>query len=128
MKYRFLLLALLLTIVNVSTALTAPTMIPGKLYNLKDGTFIHCNLEFSTGQGIIEGSNPVTGEKFKGNYTAIFVSNIMGRGRGILIGDMGTVISLTLEFSKGTVWNLPVGYGDGTDNKEVKYQYQSNKK
>jgi hypothetical protein len=103
-------------------------MIPGKLYSLIDGSVITCNLEVSTGQGKIEATNPKTGEVFKGNYTVIFVSDIMGRGRGMMKGDKGTVIFLTIEFSKGTVWNLPVGYGDGEDNNGLKYQYQTNPK
>lgn len=104
------------------------TMIPGKLYSLIDGSVITCNLEVSTGQGKIEATNPKTGEVFKGNYTVIFVSDIMGRGRGMMKGDKGTVIFLTIEFSKGTTWNLPVGYGDGEDNNGLKYQYQTNPK
>lgn len=106
----------------------AGTMIPGRLYLLKDGSEITCNLEFSTGQGKIEASNPKTGEVFKGHYTVIFVSDIMGRGRGVMFGDKGTIIFLNIEFSKGTIWNLPVGYGDGEDNNGLKYQYQSNPK
>ncbi|MBN1183662.1 MAG: hypothetical protein JXB49_15330 [Bacteroidales bacterium] len=126
MKSKLLILSLMLLLFNSLHCFA--TMIPGKLYSLTDGSVITCNLEVSTGQGKIEATNPKTGEVFKGNYTVIFVSDLMGRGRGMMKGDKGTVIFLTIEFSKGTVWNLPVGYGDGEDNNGLKYQYQTNPK
>ncbi|MBN1950148.1 MAG: hypothetical protein JW801_03040 [Bacteroidales bacterium] len=127
MKSKMLILSLMAFLFSSLPGL-AGTMIPGKLYSLNDGSVITCNLEYSTGQGKIEATNPTTGEVFKGNYTVIFVSDIMGRGRGMMKGDQGTIIFLTIEFSTGTVWNLPVGYGDGEDNNGLKYQYQTNPK
>jgi hypothetical protein len=124
MKSKMLILSLMFLLFAILPGFSI--MIPGKLYSLIDGSVITCNLEVSTGHGKIEATNPNTGEVFIGNYTVILVSDIMGRGRGMMKGDKGTVIFLTLEFSKGTVWNLPVGYGDGEDNNGLKYQYQSN--
>lgn len=123
-----MLILSLMLLLFTSLPTLAGSMIPGKLYSLADGSVITCNLELSTGQGKIEAINPKTGEVFAGHYTVIFVSDLMGRGRGMMKGNKGTVIFLSIEFSKGTVWNLPVGYGDGEDNKGFKYQYQTDPK
>lgn len=126
MKKSSIILAFLLVMVVPSFA---QTMIPCKLFSIKDGSVITCSFELSTGQGRIEAFNAQTQEKFTGRYTAIFVNTIMGKGEGYLKGDKGTIIFLsTLEFSKGTVWVLPVFYGNGEDNNGVKYQIQSDPK
>jgi hypothetical protein len=126
MKQRSIILAFFLVLAFASFA---QTMIPCKIFSIKDGSAMTCSFELSTGQGRIEAFNEKTQERFAGRYTAIFVNTIMGKGEGYLIGDKGTIIFLsTLEFSKGTVWVLPVFYGDGEDNNGVKYQIQSNSK
>jgi hypothetical protein len=126
MKSKMLILSLLF--LQFASLPCIAIMIPGKLYSLKDGSVITCNLEYSTGQGKIEAKNPQTGEVFTGNYTVIFVSDIMARGRGMMKGDKGTVIFITIECSRGTAWNFPVAYGDGEDNNGLKYQYQTDPK
>ena len=127
MKKLTFLLTLFLIICSAFTSY-AGEMIPGTLFSLKDGSSFTCSVEYSSGQGRIEATNPQTGEKFTGKYTVILVNDMMGRGKGYIIGDKGTVIFLNMEFSKGSAWVYPVVYGDGEDNNGVKYQYQTNPK
>jgi hypothetical protein len=106
----------------------AGQMIPGKIYSLKDGSVIDCSIEYSTGQGKMEAINPKTGEKFTGIYTGVFMNDLWAKCKGILIGDKGTIISLSMDINIGNTWNLPFGYGDGEDNNNVKYQYHTLRK
>ena len=125
-------------------------MIPGKIFSLKDGTALEFAIERSSGQGTMTAFNPVTGERFNGVYTAMITqggvieqsvaSNFWGQvgptvttqtlatraaGRGVLRGDKGTVISITMEIKPSYDARVnPSGFGDGVDNHGVKYQVQ----
>jgi hypothetical protein len=125
---------------------TGGQMIPGRLISLADGTLIPLQLELSTGQGRVSGINPKTGEAYSGNYTAIEDTKYTQYTRetllgsvntqqavevsssvpatAILVGDKGTVINLTMRIKPGNSSIAPIGYGEGTDNKGVKYNFQ----
>lgn len=129
---------------------TGPFMIPGRIYSLQDGTVLEFAIERSSGQGIMTAFNPVAGERFTGTYTAIITegggseqsvaSNFWGQvgptvtktsaatraaGRGVLRGDKGTVISITVEIKPSYNRQInPSGFGEGLDNHGVKYQVQ----
>src|SRR5512138_2065231 len=118
-------------------------MIPGRLVDLSTGALIPLQLELSTGQGRVAGSHPKTGELFSGNYTAIPETKVVQYTRdtwlgpqttqqavemsasvpatAILIGDKGTVINLSIRIKPGNAHVLPIGFGDGADNKGGKY-------
>lgn len=126
------------------------TMIPGRIYCLKDGTELQFAIERTNGQGSMTATNLTTGERFTGTYSAMVteggavehstLANNWGTttgtvskttmatkavGRGILRGDKGTIISLTLEIkpSYNPAIN-PSGFGEGTDNHGLVYQIQ----
>lgn len=146
-----LLLALLLTSCAVAPQQTAgPWMIPGRMYCLKDGTEFQLSIERSSGQGRMTAVNLRTGEQFTGTYSAIITEggaveqstaeNFWGKvgptvtkttaatkaaGRGILRGDKGTVINLTLDIKPSYSRAVnPSGFGEGEDNNGLKYQIQ----
>lgn len=154
MNARFLIplvsVLLLSACAATQTVPTGPVMIPGRLYSLKDGTALEFAVERSSGQGIMTAFNAVTGERFTGTYSAIITegggteqsvaSNFWGQvgptvtkttaatraaGRGVLRGDKGTVISITVEIKPSYDPRInPSGFGDGVDNHGVKYQVQ----
>ncbi len=121
-------------------------MIPGRLVNLGDGALIPLQIELSTGQGRVFGTHPKTGEVFSGNYTAIPDTRVTQYSKDtllgpqttqqavevstsvpatvLLLGDQGTVINLSLRIKPGNAYVLPIGYGEGTDNKGGKYNLQ----
>jgi hypothetical protein len=128
---------------------TGPIMIPGRMFNLNDGTEFALAIEYRFDNGIMTARNLKTGEEFNGNYTAIFedgevskgtYSNAWGgnvgsvtttaratrgTGKGILRGDKGTVISVTMEIKPTYNRNIyPTGFGEGTDNNGTHYQLQ----
>lgn len=115
----------LLLIFCTSAICYAGKMIPGNLYLLKDGTLLSCSIEYSAGQGRMEASNPKTGEHFTGMYTGVFTGEKYADCKGVLIGDKGTVIFLNMQVNIGNAFNMPYGYGDGIDNNDNKYQYQT---
>ncbi|MFO7369599.1 MAG: hypothetical protein R6X09_04940 [Bacteroidales bacterium] len=121
MKFHFLLLAMVL-IFGTSAIALGGRMIPGNLYLLQDGTKLSCAIEYSTGQGKMEASNPKTGEKFTGMYTGVFITDDYAECKGVLIGDKGTVIFLNMKINVG---GSPFGFGDGIDNNNNKYQYHT---
>ena len=120
-------------------------MLPGKMYSLQDGTELNFEIQTSYGTGAMTAYNPVTGEKFSGQYTGIYtgggasqsnVTNSWGFStgsvttqsaptgaiaKGILRGDRGTIINVSLNIQPGA---RPTGFGEGTDNKGVRYQIQ----
>jgi hypothetical protein len=121
MKRKTFLFTLVL-LIGVSMTGYAGRMISGKLYSLKDGSVISCSIEYSQGQGRMEALNAKTGEKFEGTYTGVYETDRAAKCKGILIGDQGTIISLTMEINVGS---SPFGFGDGEDNNGLKYQYQT---
>ena len=118
-------------------------MLPGKMYSLKDGTEFVFAVQISYGSGSMTASNPTTGESFTGQYTgvstgggvsettssALFSTNKVTTTtvptgaicKGILKGDKGTIITMTINVQTG---KPPKGFGDGEDNYGVKYQFQ----
>jgi len=124
MKFHVIIASLVLLFCT-SAASFAGRMIPGNLYLLKDGTVLSCAIEYSSGQGKMEASNPKTGEHFTGMYTGVFTGDKYADCKGVLIGDQGTVIFLNMQVNIGSAFNQPFGYGDGIDNKDNKYQYQT---
>jgi len=126
-----------------------PIMIPGNMFKLDDGTEFVFAIERSSGIGIMTARNLKTGETFTGKYTAMLVDGgvstgayqnawgfnagtvttrkaaTRGVGKGILRGDKGTVISISLDIKPSWDYRVnPSGFGEGTDNKGVKYQVQ----
>ena len=126
-----------------------PVMIPGKMFNLKDGTLFDLQIERSSGIGTITARNLATGEVFTGNYSAMVVDGgvsvgtyrnawgtetgsvttqsaaTRGVGKGVLRGASGTIISFTLDIKPSYNPNInPSGFGEGTDNNGVTYQLQ----
>lgn len=128
---------------------TGPIMIPGHMFSLKDGTELTFAIERSSGVGIMTARNLTTGEEFTGNYTAMVVDGgvstgtyknawgtntgtvttntqaTRGVGKGILRGNMGTVISISMDINPSYNPRInPSGFGEGTDNNGIKYQVQ----
>jgi hypothetical protein len=117
-------------------------MLPGKMFDLSDGTEMTFEIQKSYGTGLMTAYNPATQERFSGQYTATFSGGGTTRGtmtnssgesstvsivsppqsanaRGILKGDSGTIISISLDIQPGL---RPRGHGEGIDNKSVRYQ------
>jgi len=128
---------------------TGPIMIPGNMFSLKDGTEFAFAIEYKFNYGIMTARNLTTGEEFYGNYTAIFADGEVskgtyrnawggdtgsvtttttatrGTGKGILRGDKGTIISVTMDIKPTYNRSIyPSGFGDGTDNNGTRYQLQ----
>lgn len=126
-----------------------PTMIPGKIFNLTDGTIFDFSIERSSGIGIMTARNLSTGEEFTGDYSAMLVDGgvstgtyrnawgtetgsvttqtpgTRGVGKGVLRGNRGTIISISMDIKPSYVAHInPSGFGEGTDNNGVKYQVQ----
>lgn len=121
MKINYLFAAAVL-IICTSAMAYGGRMIPGYLYMLQDGTQLSCAIEYSTGQGKMEASNPKTGEKFTGMYTGVFITDNYAECKGVLMGDKGTVIFINMKINVGS---SPFGFGDGIDNNDNKYQYHT---
>jgi len=124
-------------------------MIPGHMYSLHDGTEFVFAIERSSGKGIMTARNLKTGEVFAGTYTAMLVDGgvstgayqnawgfntgtvttrkpgTRGVGKGILRGNKGTIISISMDIKPSWDYRVnPSGFGEGTDNKGIKYQVQ----
>jgi hypothetical protein len=141
MKIVVVLLAVLLC--GCATQGYAPgTMLPGRIISLSDGTTLAMQYELTSGSGRMVATNPVTGEFFQGTYTAVLenrtrthVDNSLfgndnetsvetsdvAQGSAVLVGNKGTVLNLKLQVKVG---NPPSGFGEGQDNKGVKYNVQ----
>jgi hypothetical protein len=112
-------------------------MLPGAMYDLRDGTQLDFAIETSRGVGSMTAYNPQTGETFTGQYSGLFhgggtalahsaAGNVLAvapptgaNARGILRGDQGTVIGVYLDIRPGF---RPVGNGTAQDNKGGRYQ------
>lgn len=131
-------------------------MLSGEMVSLKDGTELRCEIQFTSSiqkTGTMTAFNPVSNESFQGRYRTILTGGGSSTGvvrdswgwttgtvktssdprasaRGILKGDKGTVIdvSLDLEPVKSNadegVFFFFHGQGTGTDNHDVHYQIQ----
>ena len=131
-------------------------MLPGEMFSLKDGTELRYEIQFTSSIqkiGTMTAFNPVSNESFQGQYRTILTGGGSSTGvvrdswgwttgtvktssdprataRGILKGDKGTVIdvSLDLESVKGNAdegaFFFFHGQGTGTDNHDVHYQIQ----
>ena len=91
------------------------------MYSLKDGTELTFEIQRSYGTGDMSAQNPKTGEKFTGQYTATRVAGNYADAHGILRGNKGTVVNVTLEIQAGL---MPKGHGEGVDNNGNRYQFQ----
>lgn len=124
------------------------TMLPGKIYSLKDGTEMSFSIEMAVNSGEMTAYNPKTSETFTGQYTGIFTGSTVSQSsatnawgttsgkvttvtsptgakvKGILKGDKGTVMDITMDVQPGTVKNPPKGIGEGIDNNGLHYQVQ----
>ena len=139
MKKAVLLLAVAL-VLSVGSARKKPgiRMIPGKMWSLKDGNVLVFAAQYSYGSGIMTAFNPATGERFTGQYTGVrnitfsktsgfwsshtvATASNQAKIMGILRGDKGTIISIKCIVNTG---RNPTGFGEGLDNKGVKYQLQ----
>lgn len=124
-------------------------MIPGRMYRLSDGTEFEFSAERSSGTGMMLATNLKTGERLAGRYTGMYVNggqsqttsvdmwgNTVGSvtnstpptkaiAKGILRGDQGTVISVSLDINVSFDPNVnPTAFGEGKDNKGASYQIQ----
>jgi len=116
-------------------------MLPGRIISLADGTTLAMQYELTSGSGKMIATNPVTGEILQGMYTAVLETKVhthqsnslfgsddtstetgdVAEGTAVLVGNKGTVLNLKLHVKVG---NPPTGFGDGEDNKGVKYNVQ----
>jgi hypothetical protein len=114
-------------------------MLPGAMYDLRNGQKLDFAIETSRGAGSMTAYNPSTGETFDGVYSGVFHGGGVAVARagnggcnitafappsgadasGILKGDKGTVISVYLDINPGF---RPTGHGIGRDNNGVQYQ------
>ena len=140
MRIAITLVALLLC--GCATEGYAPgSMLPGRITSLADGTTLAMQYELTSGSGKMIATNPVTGEILQGMYTAVLETKVhthqsnslfgsddtstetgdVAEGTAVLVGNKGTVLNLKLHVKVG---NPPTGFGDGEDNKGVKYNVQ----
>lgn len=97
--------------------------------------------ELTSGSGRMTATNPATGEFLDGRYTAVLETRVrthqsnslfaedetsvettdVAQGSAVLVGNKGTVLNLKLQVKAG---NPPSGFGEGQDNKGVKYNVQ----
>ena len=140
MRIGIILLALLLC--GCATEGYAPgSMLPGRIISLADGTTLAMQYELTSGSGKMIATNPVTGEILQGMYTAVLETKVhthqsnslfgsddtstetgdVAEGTAVLVGNKGTDLNLKLHVKVG---NPPTGFGDGEDNKGVKYNVQ----
>lgn len=149
MKTSFLILSSLIILMGCATVKPAQkTMLPGKIYSLKDGTEMTFSVEMAVNSGEMVAYNPKTGENFNGQYTGIFTGSTVSQStatnnwgntsgkvttvtaptgakvKGILRGDKGTVIDCNIDVQPGTRQNPPHGIGEGIDNNGLHYQIQ----
>lgn len=114
-------------------------MLPGAMYDLKDGTQLDFSIQTSRGTGKMTAYNPQTGESFNGLYSGSFRGggvamasvgttggNVLAfspptgaNASGILRGSQGTVIAIYLDINPGF---RPTGHGTGQDNQGNRYQ------
>jgi hypothetical protein len=140
MRIAITLLALLLT-ACAAGGYAPGTMLPGKIISLSDGTTFPMQYEFAASSGAMTATNPVTGEYFQGTYTGIQETHVVqhteasfwgdtdqsvetsavAQAAAVLVGNKGTVLNLKLHVKIG---NPPSGFGEGEDNKGVKYNVQ----
>ena len=123
-------------------------MLPGKIYSLTDGTEMSFSIEMAVNSGEMTAYNPKTSETFTGQYTGIFTGGTVSQSsttnawgstsgkvttvssptgakvKGILKGDKGTIMDVTMDVQPGTVQNPPKGIGEGIDNHGLHYQIQ----
>lgn len=132
---KLIVFIILLSLMFAGCAVTPPPqtdpiiMIPCSMFSLKDGTEFVFAIEYKFKNGIMTARNLKTGEEFHGNYTVIFplrgVYNTRGSGKGILIGDKGTVISVMMDIMPTYNRSIfPSGFGEGKDNNDTQYQLQ----
>ena len=113
------------------------TMLPGRMYASPSGQLLQFNIQTSRGNGKMDAYNEQTGERFTGEYSAFYkgqgavFGNVGGsnvtlfqpptgaNGRGVLIGDKGTMITLFLEIKPGF---RPTGHGTGADQNGRQYE------
>lgn len=130
-------LVYILTAVVLSGCIAMGTMLPGRIYAEPNGQVLQFSIEKSRGQGKMTAYNPQTDERFTGEYSAMYVggSSTVGmvggknvvlhqgptgaNGKGVLVGDKGTMIRLFLEIESG---NRPTGHGTGTDQEGKRYE------
>jgi hypothetical protein len=116
-------------------------MLTGRIISLADGTIFPMQYEFAASSGKMTATNPVTGEIFQGTYTGIQETHVVqhesnsfwgdsdqsvetsdvAHAVAVLAGNKGTVLNLKIQVKIG---NPPTGFGDGEDNKGVKYSVQ----
>jgi len=112
-------------------------MLPGKVYALSAGRTLQFAIEKSYGHGRMEALDPVTGEKFSGEYSGFYTGQDAVYGHvgetnvalvkpptganasGILLGDKGTTIRLYFEIKPGL---RPTGHGTGADQNGNGYE------
>ncbi len=83
------------------------TKLPGKFYELSDGTALEFQIERSYGMGGTYAQNPKTGEKFSGQYTAIAVGGGVAAsfGNSSLSGTSTNLATGTMYRNTGAVAN-----------------------
>lgn len=112
-------------------------MLPGRMYASPNGQVLQFNIQTSRGSGSMNAFNDQSGERFVGEYHAmpldqgLMIGSVAGRnvalaqvptranGKGVLVGDKGTMITLYLDIKPGL---RPSGHGSGTDQNNVRYE------
>lgn len=129
----------LITLVALSAGCATtpkPLVSTGRLVSLDDGTLTTLQMEFSQSGGTMTGTNPKTGEKFTGEYTAtmdravgsvpgatVSAANLKASGAGVLVGDKGSVLDCQLDINAG-YFSAPTGVGTCTDQRGRRYRLQ----
>ncbi len=115
----------------------AGVMLPGRMYAHPSGRTLQFQIQTSYGNGRMTAADPVTGEKFSGEYSGFYkgqeavMGSVGGLGVslvkpptganafGILVGDKGTTIRLYFEIKPGP---RPTGHGMGRDQAGKEYE------
>ena len=117
-------------------------MLDGQIYSLEDAIVLPMQIETSYGHGKMNATNPKTGERLEGTYSAVSAGqhttmfgsvggtsisafgqseSALGNAIATLIGDRGTVLDCVMQIRKGL---HPHGIGTGRDKQGHEYRIQ----
>ena len=114
--------ALLVILVACTHATPTGDMFFGEMYDVRDGTILNFEIQAQAQSGPMRAYNPTTGERLEGPFTIRHRRGEPTSGfMGILFGDLGTIIEVSLETNSVM---LPSGHGIAKDNAGRQYQIQ----
>jgi len=106
-------------------------MLPGSIYR-EDGVLLKMEIEVSRGHGKMTAVDTVSGEEFKGTYSAMRAGHSPGMSKFepwanavcTLLGNKGTVLACQMEIQSSVYVANIHGKGIAVDRDGKKYQIQ----